>query len=54
MHALMGSVYVKLILCMEEIRAISEFVMVSQVNGKVSSYDLLLNRDFNISAIEIA
>ena len=54
MHALMGSVYVKLILCMEEIRAISKFVMVSRVNGKVSSCELLLNRDFNISAIEMS
>ena len=50
----MGSVYVKLILCMEEIRAISEFVIVSRVNGKLSSCDLLLNRDFNISAIEMS
>ena len=44
----------KMIFFMEEIRAISEFARVSRVNGKVSSCDMLLNRDFNISAFEIA
>ena len=50
----MGQCITKMIFCMEEIRAISEFARVSRVNRKVSSCDLLLNRDFNISAFEIA
>ena len=49
----MGQCITKMIFCMEEIRAISEFARVSRVNGEVSSCDLLLNRNFNISAIEI-
>ena len=50
----MGQCITKMIFCMEEIQATSEFVRVSRVNRKVSSCDLLLNRDFNISAFEIA
>ena len=50
----MGQCITKMIFCMEEIRTISKFARVSRVNGKVSSCDLLLNRDFNISAFAIA
>ena len=49
----MGQCITKKIFCTEKIRAVSEFARVSQVNGEVSSCDLLLNRNVNISAIEI-